>query len=50
VKLARFRKPKVTCFLSLWKTDPKYIQNMFPKVDLLEETEGGRKKEKNDSE
>jgi hypothetical protein len=26
----------------------KYIQNMFPKVGILEETNGGRKEEKND--
>jgi hypothetical protein len=57
VKLARFRKPKAVCFLSYVEYRPntntsniictyKYIQNMYPKVGLLEETKRGRKEEK----
>jgi hypothetical protein len=59
VKLARFRKIKVTCFLSYVENRSntntsiniytfKYIQNLFPKVGLLEETKRGGKEEKND--
>jgi hypothetical protein len=51
---------KVTCFLSYVEDKPninisniiytyKYIQNMFPKVELLEETKGERKEGKNDT-
>jgi hypothetical protein len=56
VKLARFRKIKVTCFLSyvehISNTNTsiifytyKYIQTLFPKVGLLEETKEGGKEE-----
>jgi hypothetical protein len=58
VKLARFRKTKVTCFLSyvgdrrntnisIIICTYKYIQNMLPKMGLLE-TKGREKEEKND--
>jgi hypothetical protein len=44
---------KVTCFLSYvkdrYKYKYKYIYRMFPKVELLEETKGREKEEKNDS-
>jgi hypothetical protein len=61
VKLARFRKSKVTCFLSYveYKRNTntrniiytyKYIQNMYPKVGLVEVTKGGGKEGKKDSE
>jgi hypothetical protein len=54
VKVARFRKPKATCFLSHVGYRPnknksniihtyKYIQNMHLKVGLVEETKGGGK-------
>jgi hypothetical protein len=54
VKLARFRKTKVICFLlylehrSVTNTSVsiytyKYIQNMFLKVEMLEEARGGGK-------
>jgi hypothetical protein len=54
VKLARFRKPKASCFLSYVEYKPntnrnniiytyKYIQNMYPKVGLIVETKGGGK-------
>jgi hypothetical protein len=57
VKLARFRKPVVTCFLSYVEYGPntnissiiyreKYIQSMYPKVGLGEETKGGGEKER----
>jgi hypothetical protein len=59
VKLARFRKTKVTCFhsyvedksntnTSIITATYEYIQNIFPKVGLWEETKGGGKEEKND--
>jgi hypothetical protein len=55
VKLARFRKTKVACFLlyvedtsktniSIMIYTYKYTQNMFLKVVLLEETKEGREK------
>jgi hypothetical protein len=54
LQLARFRKTKVACFFSngeeRFNTNTniiiytyKYMQNMFPKVELLEETKGGRR-------
>jgi hypothetical protein len=60
VKLARFRKPKATCFLSYVEYRPKtnasniiytykYIQSMYPKVRLLKENKE-RGKKKKDSE
>jgi hypothetical protein len=59
VKLAKFRRTKVTCFLSYvedrYNTNAsltlnlyKYIHNMFPKVGLLEETKGEGKERNND--
>jgi hypothetical protein len=61
VKSARFRKTKVIHVLSYAEDRTntnaniimytyKYIQNMFPKVGLLEDTKGRGKQEKNDSE
>jgi hypothetical protein len=58
--LARFIKTNIACFLSYvqdrskykfkhYHTLYKYIQNMFPKGELLE-TKGGGKEEKNDRE
>jgi hypothetical protein len=58
VKLARYKKTKVTCFPSYVEDRSntnssniiytyKYIQSMFPKMVLLEETKGGRKVGKN---
>jgi hypothetical protein len=57
VQLARFRKLKVACFLSYveYRSNTntsniiyayKYIQNMYPKVGLEEETKGGGKEGK----
>jgi hypothetical protein len=59
VRLAGLRKTKAVCFLSYVEGRPntntsiirytyKYIQNMFPKVGLEEETKEGGKEEKND--
>jgi hypothetical protein len=56
-----FRKPKVTCFLSYVEDRPttntsiiiytyKYIQNMFLKVGLLEETKREGKEGKKENE
>jgi hypothetical protein len=62
MKLSRFKKTKVECFLSYVEDRPnakntsiiiytcKYIQNMFTKVELLEETNRGGKEGKKDSE
>jgi hypothetical protein len=61
VKLSRFRKAKVPCFLSYvedrfkckykhYYVAYKCTQNMFPKVGLLKETNGGEREEKNDRE
>jgi hypothetical protein len=61
VKLIRFRKTKVACFLSyvedrfnanrsIIKYTYKYIEKMLPKVGLLEEAKRGGKEEKNESE
>jgi hypothetical protein len=61
VKLARFRKPKATCFLSYVEYRSninisniiytyKYIQNICPKVELVEETKRRGKEGKKDSE
>jgi hypothetical protein len=53
VKLSRFRKTKVTCFLSYVEdrsnknTSIITYAYMFPKVGLLKETIGGGKREKN---
>jgi hypothetical protein len=58
-RFCQFRKTKAACFLSYVEDRSntntsfiiytfKYIQNMFPKVELLEETKGGGKEEKND--
>jgi hypothetical protein len=60
VKLVRFRKPKVACFLSYVEYRPNtnasniidiytYTQNMYPKVGLVEETKGEGKEGKKDS-
>jgi hypothetical protein len=57
VKLARFKKPKATCFLSYVEYRPnintisitytyKYIQNMYSKVGLIEDTKGEGKGKK----
>jgi hypothetical protein len=59
VKLATFRKTKFACFLSYVEDRAntsikiilytyKYIQNMFPKVGLLQKTEEGGKEDNND--
>jgi hypothetical protein len=64
VKLAKFRKPKATHFLSFVEYDTnihnvstsnitytsKCIQSVYPKVGLVEETKGGRKEGKKNSE
>jgi hypothetical protein len=53
IQLARFRKPKAVCFLSymVYRSYTntsniiyayKYVQNMYPKVGLVEETKGGK--------
>jgi hypothetical protein len=64
VKLARFRRPKATCFLSYMEYSPntntsniierkrereRKIQSTYPKVGLIEETKGGGKEGKNNS-
>jgi hypothetical protein len=60
VKLVRFRKPKAEYFLSYVGYKPntntsvviytyKYIQKMYPKVGLVEETKIGGKEEKKGS-
>jgi hypothetical protein len=57
VKLARFRKPKAACSLSYVKYKPNtnisniiytknYAQNMYPKMGLIEEAKGRRKRRK----
>jgi hypothetical protein len=56
VKLTRFRKPKATCFLLHVEHKPnanasnintyKSIQNMYPKVGLVEETKEEEEKER----
>jgi hypothetical protein len=61
LKLARFRKTKVTCSLSYVEDRSntntsviiftyKHTQNIFPKVELLQETKGVGKEDKNDRE
>jgi hypothetical protein len=58
-KLASFRKPKASCFLSYVEDRPstntnniiytyKYIQTMYPKGGLVAETKGGGKEGKKD--
>jgi hypothetical protein len=58
-EVSQVQKDKITCFLSYVENRSntstsiiiytcKNIQNMFPKVGLLEETKGGGKEEKND--
>jgi hypothetical protein len=60
-EVTQFYKGKDHISSHMWKIDPntnanitiythKYMGNMFPKVELLEETEGGGKEEKNDRE
>jgi hypothetical protein len=59
--MSRFRKPEASCSLSYVEYSPntttsnniythKYIQDMYPKMRLLEDTKGGRKEGKEDSE
>jgi hypothetical protein len=59
--VARFWKPKASCYLSYEVYSPNinmssityaynHMQNMYPKVALVEETNGGGKVWKKDSE
>jgi hypothetical protein len=61
VKLARFRKPNTACFFSNVEYRPNkntsnityihmYIQNMHSKVRLVEDTKGGVKEIRKNSE
>jgi hypothetical protein len=57
--IVAFRMPNIACFLSYVEYKPntntnniyayKYIQNMYPKVGLIEETKGGGKEGKKDT-
>jgi hypothetical protein len=59
-EVSQVQKPKATCFLSYVEYRPitnirniiytcKYIQNIYPKVELAEETKGGGKEGNKDS-